>query len=126
MNKKLCFVLNLVMSLLTTFVFLIKTGIIELSMFVETSKYGLREYTDSFVNTIKIAQIVLGILCLALGIYTVLVSRGMKKLKNIAITLCIICLAANFVGAAVMGSFTIFCYLHVVGSILLFVPTKDY
>lgn len=125
MNKKLCFVLNLVMSLITTFVFLVKTGIIELSMFVETSKYGLREYTDSFVNTIKITQLVLGILCLALGIYTVLVSRGMKKLKNIAITLCIICLAANFVGSAVMGSLTIFCYLHIVGSIMLFVPTKD-
>ena len=125
MNKKLCYILNIVMSLITTFVFLVKNGIIELSMFVETSKYGLKEYSAGFVSAIKTTQIILGILCLVLCIYTVLVSKGMRNLKNIAITLCIICLAANFIGPMFMGSLTIFCYLHIAGSILLFIPTKE-
>jgi len=122
MKEKLCFVLNLIMSLLTTFVFLVKNGIIELSMFVETSPLGLRKYSEEFTDILKISQLILGILCLGLAVYSVLISKGMTRLKNIAITLCIICLAVNFIGVIIVGSLTIFCYLHIVGSILLFIP----
>ena len=113
------------MSIITTLVFLVKNGIIVFDSFTETSSFGFKQYTDSFVSGIKIVQLILGILCGCLMVYTFLVSKGMKKFKNIIITLVIICLAANFVGVLIMGSLTILCYLHVVASILLFIPTKE-
>ena len=124
MKKKICFILNLVMSLITTFVFLVKTGTIELTMFVETPPFGIRGYNADFISTLKTSQLILGILCLGLAVYSVLVSKGMTKLKNIAITLCIICLAVNFIGVSVMNSLTIFCYPHIIASILLFIPQR--
>ena len=125
MKKTLCYILNLVMSIITTFVFLVKNGIIVFDSFTETSAFGLKQYTESFASGIKIVQLILGILCGGLMVYTFLVSKGMKKFKNIIVTLVIICLAANFVGVLVAGSLTIFCYLHIVASILLFIPTKE-
>ena len=125
MKKTLCYILNLVISIITTLVFLVKNGIIVFESFTEVGAFGLRSYTAGFASAINVSQLVLGILCGGLMVYTFLVSKGMKKFKNIIITLVILCLAANFVGVLVVGSLTIFCYLHVVTSILLFIPTKE-
>lgn len=125
MKKTLCYILNLVMSVITTFVFLVKNGIIVCESFTEIGAFGLRSYTADFASAINITQLILGILCGGLMVYTFLVSKGMKKFKNIIITLVILCLAANFVGVLVVGSLTIFCYLHVVTSILLLYRQKN-
>ena len=125
MSKKLCFVFNLLMSLFTTFIFLIKNQDIILYQFViKGGEDYLDRYMDEFVLFLDISLLVLGILSMALAIYSGLVSKQIDKIKSSIIDICIICLVANFIGFLFMKSFTILCFLHILCSILLFVPFR--
>lgn len=125
MSKKLCFVFNLLMSLFTTFIFLVKNQDIILYQFViKGGKDYLDRYTEEFVSFLNISLLVLGILSMVLAIYSGLISKQIDKIKSIIIDICIICLVANFIGFLFMKSFTILCFLHILCSILLFIPFK--
>ena len=76
-------------------------------------------YTDEFLGFLKIMQLVLMILGVALAVYNSKMSKQYKKLQKLGCNISTICAALYSAFILGMGSASIFCYLGLAGALLL-------
>ena len=76
-------------------------------------------YTDEFLEFLKIMQLVLMILGVALAVYNTKMSKQYKKLQKLGCNLSTICAGMYCAFIFGMGSATIFCYPGLAGALLM-------
>lgn len=120
MNRIVNATANLIFGILSTLYFLICNGDIMIPGTVENGRF-----TGTFETILQLCMIILIILAGAMCGYNLKISKKLGGISKVGNYISMVCEANCLVFLLIIGRVSIFCFLNILGAILMFFPSKE-